>query len=85
MKKRPHRAQEMQEYVDLLGKDFTEFVNTEQDVELFNKMINIQYQTIGVPFYKCFRQVSEVLNIERRLTGKGPRVVVVNNQNAALN
>ena len=66
--------QEPKKYVDLLGEDFTEWMTSPEQIELFNQMVEAQKKTVGVPFKDCYREVADALNIEAQIKGRPPRV-----------
>lgn len=51
-----------------LGYDFTQYVKTEEDVEKFNRLCELEKQTQR-PLRECVNEVAEVLNLSRELKG----------------
>lgn len=73
------------QYISPTGSDFTEWVNTQEDVDLFEKMCEHEKKTIGVPMIKCIEDVVEAVNIGRQLQGKKSRVKYIGMQRPDMN
>jgi len=66
------------QYVSYLGYDFTQYVKTQEDVEKFNKLNELEKLTER-PLKECVREVAEVLNLSRELKGGKRNVHVIGN------
>ena len=55
-------------YVSHLGYDFTQYVKTQEDVEKFNRLCELEKLTHR-PLKECVHEVAEVLNLSRELKG----------------
>lgn len=60
---------------DFLGTDYTEFLNSEEDFRDFQKLLDLQKSTMGVPLNECFVQVFEALRLSRKLRGENPETI----------
>ena len=63
---------ETKKYIDLLGKDFTEYMTSPEQIELFNKMCEAEERTKR-PIKESYMDVIEVLNLEAKIMGKPKR------------
>jgi len=63
-------------YVSYLGFDLTQYVKTEEDVEKFNRLCELEKKTEGVPLRDCVHEVAEVLNLSAELKGRPKRAFV---------
>ena len=61
-------------YISPVGSDFTDFVNTEEDYNKFQRISELETSTIGVPAKDCMDAVVEALNLGRELQGIKARV-----------
>jgi hypothetical protein len=62
-------------YIDLIDDDYTSFVNSEKDAEMFNRMIEHQKRTVDVPVKECIKDVVSALNLGRDLRGIKAKVI----------
>jgi len=60
------------QYVSYLGYDFTQYVKTQEDVDKFNKLCELEKLTKR-PLKECVREVVQVLNLSAELKGEGKR------------
>jgi hypothetical protein len=65
-------------YVDLIGHDFTQYVKTEEDVELFERMVEHEEKCKGIPVQECIHDVIAALNLGRELQGIKQKVYITN-------
>jgi len=61
--------EQQKQYVSYLGYDFTQYVNTDEDVKLFNKICELEKLTQR-PMKECISEVVEVLNLSDKLKGR---------------
>ena len=61
-----------------LGYDFTQYVKTQEDVDKFNKLCELEKLTKR-PLKECVNEVAEVLNLSRELKGGKRNVTVLGN------
>jgi hypothetical protein len=54
-------------YVSFLGRDYTQYVKTEEDVKKFERLCECEKRTKGVLLKDCVHDVAEVLNLDREL------------------
>lgn len=66
------------QYVSYLGYDFTQYVKTEEDVDKFNRLCELEKKTKR-PLAECVHEVAEVLNLSRELKGGKRNVHVFGN------
>ena len=65
----------MKKYIDLLGEDFTEWMTTPEQIELFERMCAAQARTKR-PVNECYLDVVESLNLEAQIKGRPKRAFV---------
>jgi hypothetical protein len=66
---------EGKKYVSFLGYDFTQYVKTQEDVDKFNKLCELEKLTQR-PLKECVNEVAEVLNLSAELKGHRRHVYV---------
>jgi ABC-type enterochelin transport system ATPase subunit len=64
-------------YISITGIDYTEFVKTDKDIAIFNKMVEAEKRTVDVPFKECYADVMIVLKLGRILKGGDPNTIVM--------
>ncbi len=72
-------------YIAPTGHDFTQYVNTEEDFKIFEKMCEHEEKTRDVPVADCIEDVVAALNLGRDLMGVSARVNVIKPQNVPMN
>jgi len=67
------------QYISYLGYDYTQYVETEEDVKTFNKLCEAEKKTKGIPLRECVHDVALVLNLDAKIRGRRPRAHVQGN------
>ena len=72
---------EENKYIDLLGEDYSEWMTSPEQIELFERMVAAQSRTKR-PLKECYQDVVDALNLAAQIKGKPKRAYI---QNPGLN
>lgn len=73
------------QYVTLSGHDFTPYVHNQDDLDVFNKLLEHEEKCIDVPAEDCIEDIMAFLNLARQLQGIEKEVIYIGKQNPQLN
>lgn len=73
------------QYIAVSGHDFTPYIHTQEDVDKFEKMCELESKTVGVPVKDCINEVVEALNLGRELQGIKHKVIYLGEQDPKNN
>lgn len=68
-------------YVSFLGYDYTDYVKTDEDVKLFNRLCECEEKSKGVALRDCVHYVAEALNLDSQLRSLKRKVYVQGDAN----
>jgi hypothetical protein len=62
----------MDKYVDATGEDFTEWMTSQEQIDLFERMVAAQERSKR-PLKECYLDVIEAVNLDAQIKGKPKR------------
>ena len=68
----------MKSYVSVLGYDYTKFVNSEEDINIFLRICECEEKCKGVPLKDCIEYVVEAANLDAKLRKVDRKVILQN-------
>lgn len=74
----------MKQFISPTGFDYTEYIETEENLKDFEKICELEESVRNVPFKECTHRVAEAINLDRKLRSRGvpyAKVLVQGNPN----
>lgn len=68
----------MKSYVSALGYDYTKFVNSEEDINMFLRICECEEKSKNVPLKDCIDYVVEAVNLDAKLRKIDRKVILQN-------
>lgn len=63
------------QYIDLIGTDFTQWMTSPEQIKLFERMCELQ-EFCKRPLPECYKELAEALNIEAQIKGLPKRATI---------